>query len=97
MSLQLYSGAAEAHYCLGVLEKTELYCNEIISQRGPLLDKRRAYNVLFSSIAAQGRYIDAQDECLEVLAKLGIRFPKIGQTFSVLIVLRGTLSMIKVS
>jgi predicted ATPase len=95
LSLRLFSGAAEAHYCLGVLGKTESYCNEIVSQKeGPLLDKRRAYNVLISSIAAQGRNVDAQDKCLEVLAKLGIRFPKIGQTFSVLIgILRAKLSL----
>jgi predicted ATPase len=79
---------------LGYCGKTESYCNEIISQKEPLLDKQRAYNVLISSIAALGRSIDAQDKCLEVLAKLGIRFPKIGQTCSLLIgILNAKLSL----
>jgi hypothetical protein len=65
-----------------------------LQKEGSLLDKRRAYNVLISSIAAHGRNVDAQNKCLEVLARLDIRFPNIGQSFSVPVgLLRAKISL----
>lgn len=76
LSLDLYSTVAEATYSVGDFQRMRLYCQEIFNQRNrPLLDKRRAYNVLLDSYFAEGHYLQAQRQCLKVLAWLGCRFP----------------------
>mmetsp|Transcript_8324 Transcript_8324/g.13779 ORF Transcript_8324/g.13779 Transcript_8324/m.13779 type:complete len:1123 (-) Transcript_8324:162-3530(-) len=81
LSLELYSAAAKAQYCVGNFELMKVYCDEVLAQvNHPFVDKRHAYNTLLHSIAAQGRMQEAQDLCVEVLAKLGCRFPKHGKT-----------------
>ena len=77
LSLQLFSAAAEAHYCTGALKEAKEYCNEVIEQADrPMLDKERAYTVLLESINAEDNSVLAQEKCTEVLALLGCHFPK---------------------
>lgn len=80
LSLELYSAAAETHYCTGKLEKAKERCNEVIAQSTqPILDKERAYTVLLESINAEDNTVLAEAKCIEVLSLLDCRFPKRGR------------------
>jgi predicted ATPase len=77
LSLELYSTAAEAEFCTGKFDRMKQLCDEILKlQDRPLLDKRRAYNVLLDSLGAQDHMLEALDMCLQVLSLLGCQFPK---------------------
>lgn len=77
LSLKLFSAAAEAHYCIGALNKAKEYCNEVIERADrPMLDKERAYTVLLECINAEDNTVLAQEKCIEVLSLLGCNFPK---------------------
>jgi predicted ATPase len=82
MTLEMYSTAAEAAFCCGKHELTKQLCDEILeSENRPLLDKRRAYNVQIHSLNAQSQTSSTKDLCVDVLAKLGCKFPKRGRPF----------------
>lgn len=82
LSLELYSVAAQAEYSIGNFEQMQHHCDAVISQQDrPLLDKRRVYNAMLDSIGAQDRMGDAAKLCVEILAKLGCKFPKYGAAF----------------
>jgi len=76
LSLDLYSTAAEASFCVGDLESSDSYCDSVIRNGKDFTDKRRAYNVKMESIAAKGNMAEARKLCIEVLAKLGCHFPR---------------------
>lgn len=79
LSLDLFSTAAEAEFCVGNFEKMRQYCDDIISQEDrPLLDKQRAYNTLLGSTTALHRLSDAAVLSSKILSLLGYRFPKRG-------------------
>ena len=76
LSLDLFSTAAEAEFCIGNSEQMRQYCDEVIAlENRPLLDKRRAYDCLIDSIGGQQRLGDALDLCRSILAQLGWTFP----------------------
>jgi predicted ATPase len=86
LSLELFSSGSEAEFCVGNFDEMQAYCDEVLAQSDrPLLDKQRAYIVLLNSIRAQGRATDSGLLCLEVLAKLGCKFPKYGRTSRVVL------------
>ena len=77
LSLELYSTAAEAEFCIGNFESMQLYCNQVLAQEGrPLLDKRRVYDVLIDYTSAEKGMAAAFTLCQCVLAKLRCHFPK---------------------
>jgi predicted ATPase len=76
LSLDLYSTAAESNGYLGNVESMESFCNEVLKQDIPLLDKLRVYNVLVLNIANSGRYAEAVALLLKILRQLGCKFPK---------------------
>jgi predicted ATPase len=76
LSLDLYSTAAESNGYLGNVESMESFCNEVLKQDIPLLDKLRVYNVLLSNIANSGRNSEAVVLLLKILRQLGCKFPK---------------------
>jgi len=80
LSLNLYSSAAEAHYCIGEMEAARKYCDVVCSRKDiRMLDKERAYIVLLDSIDnSHGDSFLAQEKCLEILAMLGCTFPTFG-------------------
>jgi predicted ATPase len=79
LSLDLFSTAAEAAFCLGDFELTRTFCDPILEQKHrPLLDRRRAYDVLLYLKHAQNLTRDCELLCLELLADLGCHFPKRG-------------------
>jgi predicted ATPase len=76
LSLDLLSTAAEVEFCLGRLDVSKHFSNEVIAQEFvPFLSKRRAYNMLISCYAAEQRKDDAFGLCKDLLAKLGCKFP----------------------
>lgn len=78
-SLDLFSTAAEAEYCIGNFNRVQRYSGQILAQtQRPLLDHRRAYNALMDAIGSQDQHLEAANLCLEVLEKLGCPFPKRG-------------------
>jgi predicted ATPase len=97
LSLELYSTAAEAQFCVGNFEIMKSFCDEVIAQENcSFLDKRRVYNKTIHSIAAKGRFQEAQDLCVEVLGKLQCRFPKHGKTLHAMVgILRTEMSLKK--
>jgi len=81
-SLDFYSTAAETQFCVGNFKAANMYCDQILELPEsicPLLDKRRAYYVVLLCLHAQGRPKDGKDVCLEVLSKLGCKFPKVAK------------------
>jgi predicted ATPase len=77
LSLELFSTAAEAEYCTGSFETMRQFCDDVIRQRDrPLIDKRRAYNLLLASTAAEKGFPDALVFVQVILGKLGVRFPR---------------------
>jgi predicted ATPase len=96
ITLVLYSTATEAHFCIGDFRKSKEYCDEVLGLDIPLLEQRRAYNALVLSLAAQAKITGAKDLCVEVLAKLGCKFPKSGRSFFIMAgVLRTTATIDK--
>lgn len=80
LSVDLFSSIAEANFCLGRFATMRTFCNHILEKEDmPLLDKRRIYNVMLNSICAEGRPNDARQLCTEILAQLGVHFPKVGR------------------
>ena len=76
LSLELFSTAAEAEFCLGNFELMQEYCNAVLDQpHCPLLDKRRIYNVMIDCTAAEQGMGAAFTLCNSILLKLGCRFP----------------------
>ncbi|CAB9496829.1 Transcriptional regulator [Seminavis robusta] len=86
LSLELYSSAAQAHFCVGDLDKARICCEHVCwAMPGrPILDKQRAYNVWMETINAQGHTEEAMEKCIEVLAQLGLKFPKYGWTMHIM-------------
>jgi predicted ATPase len=85
LSVELYSSVAEAYFCQGKFERMREYCDLILGKKDiPLLDKRRVYNAMLNSLLAEGRPYDARILCTEVLARLGVRFPQVGQSLHTL-------------
>ena len=84
--LDLYSSAAEAHEITGEYDSMKNYCDEVLAQDCPILDKVRVYSSISSQISNSGRHVEAVDLLLEVLGLLGISFPKssAGQLFATL-------------
>ena len=79
LSLELYSTAAEAEYCVGNFERARALSNVVIGlENRPLLDKRRVYNVIIDAIAGEQSAAAAFTFCRTILAKLGCRFPRRG-------------------
>jgi predicted ATPase len=77
VSLNMYSAAAEAHFCLSRFEEVFAFCKEVIRQeKRPILDKRRAYTVLIDATGATGKPVEAQKLCRQILSKLGHVFPQ---------------------
>ena len=77
LTLELYSTAAEAEFCVGNFARMRLYCNQVLDQtERPILEKRRAYNVLLDGTAAEEGMWAAFAFCRSLLAKLGCHFPK---------------------
>lgn len=78
LAVELYSSVAEADFCQGKFERMRGYCNLLLDKEDvPLLDKRRAYNAMLNSLLAEGRPYDARILCTEVLARLGVHFPRV--------------------
>lgn len=84
LSLELYSSAAEALYALGGASPMEFYCNEVIRQDRPLLDKMRAYHVLIDALGNKLLLTKTIDMIVSVLSQLGCHFPKRGLLLYVL-------------
>ncbi|CAB9497399.1 Transcriptional regulator [Seminavis robusta] len=81
LALDLYSSAAEAECYRGRYDNMQRSIDEIVERKSiSLLDKRRAYNARLDSLQAKDLIIEAREECVAVLAKLGCRFPKIALT-----------------
>lgn len=96
LSLDLFSSAAEADYCIGNFDRMRMYCDVVIRQTNrPLLDKRRVYNVLMDSHAAERRFPEALALARPILAQLGCKFPNWGVTFHVVLGIIRIKSMLK--
>jgi predicted ATPase len=76
LNLNLFSIAAESNGYLGNIESMEGFCNEVLKQDIPLLDKLRVYNVLVLNITNSGGTADAVVLLLDVLRQLGCKFPR---------------------
>jgi predicted ATPase len=77
LSLELFSTAAEAEYCTGSFETMRQYCDDVIRHNDrPLIDKRRAYDVLLASTAAEKGFAEALSLVKVILGKLGVHFPR---------------------
>ena len=85
LALQLHSACAEACFASGDYDAMQTNCDEVLSNASrAFVDKRRVYCCLLYSILALDNVQDAQDLCVEILAKLGCRFPTRARLFHVL-------------
>jgi predicted ATPase len=76
LTLDLFSTAAETNGYLGNVDSMQSFCNEVLNQEIPLLDKLRVHNVLVSNIIHSGRPAAAVTLILDILRQLGCTFPK---------------------
>jgi len=90
LSLDLFSSAAEAEYCIGDAASAEERCDIILEQNRPVTDKVRAYNVLIPLVGNQNNVHGACEILVEVLKELGCTFPRFGQRLTVM---RGVLKL----
>ena len=86
LTLDLYCTAAEAEGSLGNTERTDALCNIVLERDITIEEKFRAYFVLIDSVIACNRELDGLMLGLELLDKLGCKFPrtKPGITFRTL-------------
>lgn len=96
LSLELFSTAAEAEFCVGNFDRMRQYCNQIVSSENlPLLDKRRSYNLMIDTAIAEYRLVDALELSASILLKLGCRFPRRSVSLHVLVGMLKAKSTIK--
>lgn len=77
LSVDLFSSAAEAEYCVGDFDGMAKHCRDVISRPGvPLVEKKRAYKSLMLGLNGKGNSAEAYALCLEILQQLGFRIPK---------------------
>jgi predicted ATPase len=74
--IELHSIGAEVDWCLGKIDQMDYYCNAVIEQDIPLLQKMRVYLVLLDRTAERVGIPQAIDLCLKVSKDLGCSFPK---------------------
>jgi histidine kinase len=77
LSLSLYSIGSEMEGTQGNTEAMQEYSRQVLEQgKADLFDKLRVYNVMIESKAKAGHTKEAINLCLDVLAKLGCKFPR---------------------
>ena len=74
----LYTNLIDAKSCCGDFAGVKQLADEFLqnTQDKPIHDKFRIYMIIVESLQAEGRSEEALDLSLEVLEKIGIRFPK---------------------
>ncbi|CAB9514201.1 Transcriptional regulator [Seminavis robusta] len=77
-TLNTYSLGAEVEACMGWanLETMNAYCDEVLVHAQSEPDKFRAYNVRQESALMQNQHEESVRQGMEILKKLGYRFPK---------------------
>lgn len=75
LSLDLFSGAAEAEYCNGNFAAMQPLLDQVLSQEKPCRDKFRSYCTLLYALGVETKSMEAIDTCRDVLAQLGLKFP----------------------
>eukprot|EP00957_Ditylum_brightwellii_P212075 15366936-Ditylum_brightwellii.AAC.1 len=77
LSLDVFSTLAKAEFCNGNLKEMEKCLDEIFEQNLPIKEKIDAYSVrIHSFYFLKGEPVNAVDEGLEALSRLGVNFPK---------------------
>ncbi|RKZ90543.1 MAG: hypothetical protein DRR19_09765, partial [Candidatus Parabeggiatoa sp. nov. 1] len=86
LTLSLHEEAAEAAYLSsGDFEQMEQWVEVVLQQAKTVLDKVKAYEVKIQAYQAQNQAKKALDTGLEVLDKLGIKFPKFPKKWHILL------------
>ncbi len=75
-TLELFEEAAEAAYLSASYEKLERLSAEVIKQARSLLDAIKIYEVKIRTAMARNRLNEAIDTGLDVLQRMGVRFPE---------------------
>lgn len=80
LTLELHSRGAEAANLLGEKELLRMHAGEVLKQKDrPLADKLRAYNAMIDSLGREqdsAAISEALEMLLDLLSKLGCKFPK---------------------
>lgn len=79
LSVDLFSSAAEAEYCVGDFVGMANHCRDIICRPSiPLVEKKRAYKTFMAGLNSQGKAPEAFALGLELLEQLDCHIPKRG-------------------
>jgi len=76
LTLELYQEAAAAANLCGEYEQMSSYSNEVIQNAGTLLDKIKTYEIMVHSLNSQNKIIESLRLAIDVLEKLGVKFPE---------------------
>ena len=77
LSLELYSLCYEAHFSMGNIDNVHSYGDEVLRQQGlSELEKVRVYHCKISALGGSGKASEALALSLDVLRRLGCRFPR---------------------
>ncbi|MCA1993527.1 MAG: serine/threonine-protein kinase PknK, partial [Coleofasciculus sp. S288] len=76
LTLALYVEAAEAAYLSGDFEQMERFAQQVVQNARSLLDQVKVYKVKIEAYTGQNKLLEAVTTGVEVLARLGVKFPK---------------------
>lgn len=77
LMLQLHEAVVEAAYLSQDYERQEQLTAVVFAQAQSVLDKVKVYRMKILARSSQNRHLEATDIGFEILAQLGIRFPKL--------------------
>ncbi|KAG7349497.1 serine/threonine kinase [Nitzschia inconspicua] len=95
LTLELYNTAAEVEYCVGNFDNVEKLASEIFAKTRHFPDTLRAHSIHVYSLGSRGHMLKAIERGLNVLEKLGERFPTKQSPNSVAVAMKRTKWLIK--
>jgi predicted ATPase/class 3 adenylate cyclase len=95
LSIQLFTEAAETAFLSSRFEEMNSYIDVVLQNSQHLIENIRPYEIRIQSIKAENRLPDALASGLELLEKLGEKFPKKPSTRGVLLDLGKTALMLR--
>jgi predicted ATPase len=95
LSLELYNAAAEVEYCVGNFDNVEKLASEIFANTRLFPDTLRAHSIHVYSLGSRGHMLKAIERGLDVLDKLGEKFPTKQSVNSVAVAVKRTKWLVK--
>jgi histidine kinase len=95
LALELYNAAAEIEYSVGNFDNVEKLATEIFSNTRLFPDTLRAHSIQVYSLGSRGHMLKAIERGLDVLEKLGEKFPTKQAPNSIAIAMKRTKWLVK--